>query len=87
MGVSKNRCVFYPQNGWLVYNGSRPYEQMDVLGGNPYFWFNTHMGMSKQLFLVESSWFPQLTPFEAIYSWPFGRVSKKPSIKTTGSVE
>ena len=23
---------------WMVYNGSKPYEQMDDLGGHPYFW-------------------------------------------------
>ena len=34
-----------PQNGWFIINGSKPYEQMDDLGGiykpNPYFWLET----------------------------------------------
>ena len=33
---TKNRGGFYPKNGWFVYNGSKPYEQMDDLGGNFY---------------------------------------------------
>ena len=39
MAVSKNRGIGYPQNGWFLNNGSKPYEQMDDLGGfkkNPF---------------------------------------------------
>ena len=27
-------------------NNGKPYEQMDDLGGFPYFWFNTHLMIS-----------------------------------------
>ena len=37
IGVSKNRCT--PK--WMVYNG-KPDEQMDDLGGYPYFWIHPY---------------------------------------------
>ena len=33
MGVDPKIGGFYPQNGWFINNGSKPYEQMDDLGG------------------------------------------------------
>ncbi len=42
MGVSKNRGKTPPK--WMVYNGSKPYEQMDDLVGSFYFWVDTHIG-------------------------------------------
>ena len=49
---SKNRGFYPKMDG--ENNGSKPYEQMDGLGGgekHPYFWFNTH---------VSSNFFPVL---------------------------
>ncbi len=45
MSVEPKIGGFYPQNGWWVYHGSKPYVLMDDLGGfyHPYFWFNTHI--------------------------------------------
>ena len=42
MDVSKNRGKKPPK--WMViYNGSKPYEQMDDLGGFPIVFGNTHI--------------------------------------------
>ncbi len=41
MDVSKNRGIYPPKMDGENH-GSKPYEQMDDLGGkNPYFWVNT----------------------------------------------
>ncbi len=53
--------LFYPQNGWWVYHGSKPYEQMDDLGGlytTPYFWKQTPF------------WGCQIADFNIKVMWP-----------------
>ena len=49
-----------PQNGWWKFHGSKPYEQMDDLGGknHPYFWFNSHIDLPK---VKHHQWMPQST--------------------------
>ena len=44
MGVSKNSGT--PK--WMVYFMENPIKMYDLGGFYPYFWFNTHIGISKK---------------------------------------